>query len=57
MAINNGSEILGSANIDSAYNKVSVDVSFNGDEAFEYRVWSYLNSNIEINYIEIEKLE
>ncbi len=57
VAINNGSEILGSANIDSAYNKVSVDVSFNGDEAFEYRVWSYLNSNIEINYIEIEKLE
>lgn len=55
-AINSGSAILGSADIPAGSESVSIDVSFSEGDTFEYRVWNYPGSVIEIDSVEMEKL-
>jgi len=55
-AINSGSAILGSADILTGSESVSIDVSFSEGDTFEYRIWNYPGSVIEIDSVEMEKL-
>lgn len=56
VAVSGGTAILGSADIRTDSESVSIDVSFSEGDTFEYRVWNYPDSVIEIDSVEMEKL-
>ena len=56
VAVSSGAAILGSADIRTDSESVSIDVSFSEGDTFEYRVWNYPVSVIVIDSVEREKL-
>lgn len=56
VSVNGGNNILGGQPVDPDSNTASVEVEFDGDEVFEYRLWVNEGEEIEIEYIEMEKI-
>ncbi|MDE6594288.1 MAG: hypothetical protein K2K57_14645 [Oscillospiraceae bacterium] len=56
VSVNAGSEILGSSQIYINSDSITLDVTFSGDETFEYKIWNYSGSVIEIQSVEMEKI-
>jgi len=56
IAVDSGQNIINTKPIDVNKNSVSIEVQFNSNENYEHRVWSYSDSIIEIESIEIEKI-